>query len=252
MAYIDHFAEKSNQYLVFRPDYPTILFDYLASLVKEHDLAWDCGTGNGQAAFALANYFTKVVATDINQEQLTVAPKKNNISYVCCPAEKTQILNNSVDLITVAQALHWFDFSAFYTEVQRVAKPEGVFAAWCYSLGSINSKIDSLIKKLYVEILGDTYWPAARKYIDEKYITIPFPFVKLATPQFYIKKSLDYSELLGYLQTWSAVKEYQRRVQQNPIDLILDDLKKAWGDQQKEQVMHWPIHLLVGYVKEVI
>src|SRR3989338_2539931 len=169
MKYTNHFADKSGDYGKFRPTYPEALFHYLANLTTDHDLVWDCGTGTGQAAIALAHYFKHIIATDVNQAQLDAAPQKSNVHYQHCNAEQTPIATASVDLVTVAQALHWFDLPSFYTEVNRVLKPAGIIAAWCYSLGHLTPDIDRLIQKLYVDILGDTYWPKERRYIDEEY-----------------------------------------------------------------------------------
>lgn len=246
--YMQHFSEQSQDYLKFRPDYPKEMYQYLASLVLEHELAWDCGTGNGQAAAQLANYFNLVIATDISQEQLNVAMKKKNIRYHCWSAEKTEIPSHTVNLVTIAQALHWFDFDSFYREVNRVAADDAIIAGWCYALGSINEVVDLYIKKLYFVILGDEYWPKERQYINDEYKTIPFPYQKITTPQFVIRKMVDFSQLIGYLNTWSAVKEYEKLNQQNPIDLIYQDLQTAWGRVETERMMTWPIHLLVGKI----
>ncbi|VVC76997.1 putative methyltransferase [Aquicella siphonis] len=248
MHYIDHFGEKSSDYLQFRPDYPQALYQYLAGLVSKHDLAWDCGTGNGQAASRLADYFKQVIGSDINQAQLDIAIKKENVNYFCWPSEKTDLQNASVDLITVAQALHWFDLDSFYQEVKRVAKYTGIVAAWCYSLGFIHPDVDIFIKRLYSDVLGANYWPKQREYIDNEYQTIPFPFKRIESPAYHIEKSMNFTQLIGYLNTWSAVKEYQQLNQENPINLIFADLQMAWGDPTAERVMTWPIHLLVGHV----
>lgn len=247
LGYTQHFGEQSANYLQFRPDYPQALYTYLIQLVKERECAWDCGTGNGQAAVKLAEYFNTVIATDINQEQLNAAINKNNIHYLCCAAEKTDIASASVDLITVAQALHWFNLEKFYQEVRRVSKPQGMIAAWCYALGKLNHKMDALITTLYSDILNH-YWPKERRYIDEEYQTLFFPFEKKATPQFHIEKAMDFNQLIGYLNTWSAVKEYQKINQANPIDIIYSDLQKTWGNATAQHTMHWPIYLLVGKV----
>lgn len=248
MNYMNHFAEKSGEYRQFRPDYPTELYQYLNNTVNNHELAWDCGTGNGQAAVRLAEYFMQVIGTDINQTQLDVALQRENIRYYCCPAEKTQMLDQSVDLITIAQALHWFHLDAFYEEVNRVVKQDGIIAAWCYSLGKMNDETDHLMRKLYDDILGDQYWPKERRYIDAEYKTILFPFTKIHAPTFMIEKEMNFMQLIGYLNTWSAVKEYQRINQENPINLIYADLQKVWGEDEKVYKMRWAIHLLVGKV----
>ena len=248
MDYIKHFNQQSASYLLFRPDYPEALFAYLLNFVNTPHRVWDCGTGNGQAAVALANYFEQVIATDISQAQLDVAPKHTKIRYLCCAAEKTSIKDNSVDLIVIAQALHWFNFDSFYQEVHRVGKKTGLIAAWCYSLGKFDSVVDNIINTLYSDILGDDYWPAERRYIDEQYQTIPFPFTKIKTPDFSIEKKMGFAQLLGYLQTWSAVKEYQKRNHINPLNLVFKELELAWGDLQHQYTIQWPLHLLVGRI----
>lgn len=248
MHYIDHFGEKSPDYLQYRPDYPPAMYQFLAGLASKHDLAWDCGTGNGQAASKMADYFKQVIGSDINQAQLDVAINKDNVKYFCWPAEKTELQDASVDLITVAQALHWFDLDLFYQEVKRVSKYNAIIAAWCYSLGSVNPDVDLFIKRLYTDILGSNYWPKQRGYIDDEYQTIPFPFKKIEPPRFILEKSMNFMQLIGYLNTWSAVKEFQQLNQENPINLVFSDLQMAWGEPEAEQVMSWPVHMLVGHV----
>jgi ubiquinone/menaquinone biosynthesis C-methylase UbiE len=248
MPYVDHFGQKSAEYLLYRPDYPEALYRYLVDLVNKRELAWDCATGNGQAAVSLSQYFKQVIASDINKEQLKVAPKKANIEYRCWPADKTSLNDKSVDLITVAQALHWFDLDKFYQEAKRVCRFGGVVAAWCYSLSSVNDEVDALVKKLYSDILGSEYWPPERRYIDEGYETIPFPFKKIAAPKFTMEKTANLPQFIGYLSTWSAVKQYQLLNQDNPINWIYQELQQVWGNPETERVMQWPIHLLVGKV----
>lgn len=249
MDYINHFNNQSGKYLLFRPTYPNALYKFLATLVSHRGCVWDCATGSGQAAFALTKYFDVVLATDINREQLDAAPGHSSIHYLCCAAENTPIQSNSVDLITVAQALHWFNLELFYQEARRVANPSAFIAVWCYSLGHMNNAIDPLIEHLYSTILGDKYWPLQRRFIDEAYQTIPFPFEKIKTPVFAIEKELTFKQLIGYLQTWSAVKEYYQQTKNDPLMLIYDELRAAWGDATTYK-MHWPLHLLVGKINK--
>lgn len=246
--YINHFNQQAGQYLLCRPDYPEALFDYLAQLVNPESTVWDCGTGNGQAAKELALRFSKVIATDINQGQLDVAPKIKNIEYLCSSAEHTPIQSGTISLTTIAQALHWFNFDEFYHEVRRVSAPDGIIAAWCYSLGLFGNQLDDVIKKLYYDILGAEFWPKERFYIDKQYQTIPFPFTPIQSPQFSIDKKLSFNELIGYLSTWSAVKEYELRQKKNPLELIYNELESCWGDLNAEHTIHWPMHCLLGTV----
>ena len=69
----DHFSAHAQNYARFRPTYPTELFAWLASQSPGHRLAWDCGTGNGQAALGLADHFVHVHATDLSPQQLAQA-----------------------------------------------------------------------------------------------------------------------------------------------------------------------------------
>src|ERR1043165_5287441 len=125
-AFKDHFSTQSQDYARYRPDYPPSLFQWLASLTSAHALAWDVGTGSGQAALALADHYRRVVATDAAEAQLRHAVAHERVTYKGMPAENTDLGNASVDLVTVAQALHWFDFDRFYREVQRVLRPGGL------------------------------------------------------------------------------------------------------------------------------
>lgn len=248
MEYIKHFNQHSANYQSYRPTYPASLFDFLTTLVPKPDIVWDCGTGTGQAAYALAQRFPYVVGTDLNLAPLEVGLQSDRIAYLCCSAEKTCFLSHSISLITIAQALHWFDLDKFYTEVRRVGNASAVIAAWCYSLGKIEANLDLIINRLYEDILGDEYWPQERRYIDECYQTIAFPFKKISTPDFTIEKQLSLADFVGYLNTWSAVKEYQVRNHTNPIDLIIDELSTMWGDPFLEKRVVWEIHLLAGRI----
>ncbi|WP_058462576.1 class I SAM-dependent methyltransferase [Legionella adelaidensis] len=224
------------------------MFQFFKELVPPKCTVWDCGTGNGQAAYGLAKCFQHVIGTDRSLEQLKLAKRRENILYVCSPAEKTPIPSNTIDFITIAQALHWFDLPLFYEEVIRVAREEAYLAAWCYSLCQITPQIDRIVAHLYEQILGEQYWPKERIYIEEEYKTIPFPFKRIESPAFVIRKKMNLYDFLGYLNTWSAVKEYERREGKNPLGIILNDLQSAWDRIDKKLDTLWPIHMLVGKV----
>lgn len=245
MDYQEHFATHPERYEKYRPTYPDALFNYLSSLVKTRELAWDCATGNGQAAIGLSPYFEEVVASDAQLAQLQQAKDKSNIVYVKWQANKTDLEKHSVDMVTVAQALHWLDFESFYDEVRRVLKPGGVLAAWCYAVGRMSPEIDKAVSHLYAKVLKDC-WPDERHYIDDHYRSIPFPFEILEAPAFEMQKSFDYESFMGYLSTWSAVKEYQARTKKDPLKHIQADIKAAFEKDGPTQEMVWPIHMLVG------
>lgn len=242
----DNFSGQANDYVKFRPVYPKALYDFLLPLVKKKQIAWDCGTGNGQVAQELAKHFHTVHATDISEKQIANAAHVKNIFYKVEPAEQTQFPDKTFDLITVAQAIHWFDFNTFYNEVKRVIKPEGILAVIGYGLGTIDQGTDNIIQHFYNEITGP-YWDKERKYIDENYQTIPFPFEEIPAPQFFITVEWNFEQLFGFLNTWSAVQHYIKANNKNPLDLIYDELKNTWKDDQVK-VIQFPVLLRVGKV----
>lgn len=241
----DHFSQQAAAYSVYRPTYPIELFHYLASLTADKNLAWDCACGSGQAAIVLAKYYDVVLATDISVKQLENAVSANNLFYMACKAEGVALRDNSVDLMCVAQAAHWFDHERFYAEVNRVLKPNGVLALWSYSLMYIANDIDDIVSYFYREIVGE-FWPPERKYIEDEYRSLPFPLAELKTPQFTMELNWTFEHLLGYLQTWSATQYYKNTLKRDPIDLIRQQLLAAWGDPAQERRVVWPFFLRVG------
>ncbi|MCX6155089.1 MAG: class I SAM-dependent methyltransferase [Candidatus Kapabacteria bacterium] len=240
----DFFSSISHDYLKFRPDYPSELFDYINLNVKDRSNALDCGTGNGQLAFEISNYFTNVYAIDISQNQITEAIKRDNIFYSLCNSESTQFQDNFFDLIAVAQAIHWFDFDRFYSEVYRIIKPDGIFVATGYGLFRTDTEIDRLLRYFNDEIIGN-YWDKVRHYIDESYKTIPFPFNEIHVPEFESKFYWTFDQVIGYLNTWSCVKTYFEIHDRNPLDIIYNQLKNLWGKEQARKVI-FPIFTRLG------
>lgn len=244
----DNFSSQPDKYAKYRPIYPADLFDYLNSLVPNKQNVWDCGTGNGQVAFELAKSFDAVFATDISREQLNNAFKTDNIFYSVQPAEKTNFESQFFDLIVVAQAIHWFDFDRFYTEVRRTAKPNSLLCVLGYGKLEISEQIDRVITDFYENVLGN-YWDKERKYIDENYQTIPFPFNEIQTPDFVNIQHWTLEHLTGYLKTWSAVKHFIRENEYNPVDKLRPEIEKLWGDEQIKQV-RFPLLLRIGRITE--
>lgn len=231
----DNFSGHATDYARHRPSYPRELITHLVGLAPAHNLAWDCATGNGQVAGMLSEYFAAVVATDISEKQLRQAPQQPNIIYKVEQAEQSSLADGSVDLVVVAQAVHWFQFEQFYREVQRVLRPEGIIAVIGYGLIEIKPALDEVIEKLCNGILAD-FWDPERRYIDEDYRTIPFPFQELHIPEFTSSYSWTLEDLLGYLNTWSAVKHYEQQQGQNPVQLVEQELRERWGPQEQVDV----------------
>lgn len=244
----DHFSTVAENYSLFRPLYPSDLFMYLTSLVNTHDLAWDCGTGNGQAAIALVRYFNRVFATDISDKQIAHAEKHERIEYISAQAHKTNLDDQSVDIITVAQALHWFDLPAFFKETRRVLKPGGILAVWMYGKMKVDdTSIQNIINNFYTNIIG-SYWPEQRIHIDNQYASLDFPFNELTTPAFKIESALVLEELTGYIRTWSATRNYSLAHQHDPVSILEKELISCWDEPDFPVTVHWPITLRVGRI----
>jgi SAM-dependent methyltransferase len=241
----DHFSSASDRYAAYRPDYPAALFAWLADLCVEHDTAWDCATGSGQAALGLAPYFHTIVATDASAEQIRHAEPHAAINYRVAPAEASGLADCSVDLVTVAQAAHWFDLPRFHAEVARVLKPGGVLALWGYGRMVLPGEMDAPFLHFYSETVGP-YWPPERALIDDAYRSLAFPFAEIDAPAFHIEVEWDLPRLIAYLSTWSAVKRYQSELGQDPLPALMAELAPRWGDPASIRRLQWPLFLRVG------
>ena len=243
----DNFSKQADVYAKYRPNYPSALFEFILSHIPNRTSAWDCATGNGQTAIVLAKHFDKVYATDISQKQLDNAIASPNIFYSLQPAEQTNFPDNSFDLITVSQALHWFQFDQFYTEVKRVAKPGGCLGVWMYNLLQISPTIDRAVLKLYKEILG-THWDKERKFVDENYSTIPFPFSEMECPAFQLHFEWTLDELEGYLNTWSALQKFIGINGFNPVRDLINDIRPDWTAERMEII--FPVTMRMGQIEK--
>lgn len=245
MGFKDHFSRQAVAYARYRPRYPPALFTYLASVSPAGDRAWDCATGAGQAALDLTPHFDTVIATDASRAQLAQATHHPKIVYCVASAERPPLRTASVDLLTIAQALHWLKLGPFYGEAIRVVRPGGVLAAWCYGLVQISPPVDTILAELYANTLAP-YWPAQRRFIDEGYRTLAFPFPRLPAPAFRMEADWHLEHVLGYLGTWSAVQRYRDERGTDPVQAIATALSRCWGNPGQTRQVVWPIHLLVG------
>ena len=244
-AFRDHFSATAADYARYRPDYPDRLFAYLARLAPGRDRAWDCATGSGQAARGLARRFDEVVATDASERQIASARPYRGVRYRVAPAEESGLEDRSVDLVTVAQALHWFDLPRFWEEVRRVLVARGVVAVWSYDLVSISDRVDHVVDRLYRGIVGP-YWPPERALVELGYRSLDFPFAEETPPAFRMEKRWSLGDLVGYLGTWSAAKRYREALGSDPIDLVRGDLAEAWGEPGRVRRAFWDLSLRVG------
>ncbi|HNJ33859.1 MAG TPA: class I SAM-dependent methyltransferase [Leptospiraceae bacterium] len=242
MSFKDHFSNHSRIYSEFRPDYPDAFIEWVCSLPEKKNLAWDCGTGSGQAAVQLKKHFNRVIATDPSEEQIKHAKQLEGIEYRVLPAEKTNLDTASMDLICVAQALHWFDFDLFFAEARRVLKPRGILCAWSYGLLETEEPVQTIIESFYRETVGP-YWPAERRHVDERYATIPFPFYKIEAPYFQIERTWDMDSYLGYVSTWSAVQRMRKATGIDPLIELRNQLRPFYPGPL---LIRWPIFALTG------
>lgn len=243
MSFKDHFSTQAAGYARHRPPYPAALFEWLASLVSRHESAWDCATGSGQAAVALARWFDRVIATDASGEQLERAVAHSKVTYRLEPAEKTSLADASCDLVTVAQALHWFDWPAFNAEVRRVGRRGGVLAAWMYDLMRVEPAIDHLLDRFLDETVGD-YWPPERRLLDRGYVDIPFPFPRIEPPRVAMELEWTAAQTIDYVGTWSAIQRFRAARDHDPLPVFAAELTERWGPERRR--VRWPLTVLAG------
>lgn len=245
MSYVELFSGHAEQYAAARPRYPPELFDWLAEVAPARDLAWDCATGSGQAAHGLARHFRQVVATDASAAQLTYAEPHPRISYRQAPAEASGLDPASADVITVAQALHWFDLPAFFAEAARVLSPGGIVAAWSYSLARVTPGIDAVIERLYRATLSG-YWSPRRMLVDEGYRSITLPFAEVEPPSLEMRADWTLEEFAAYLRTWSAVQRYIAERHRDPVNEVAYELGPLWGEPQERRTVRWTLSIRAG------
>ena len=244
MRFKDHFSKQATNYAKFRPRYPREMFEFLGTIAPSRDLAWDCATGNGQAASELASVFDRAIATDASESQIANAELHDRVEYRVVPAEESRLPTDSFDLVMVAQALHWLNHDRFFPEVRRVLRNNGVFAASAYNHLQTEGPIKKIIDRYYYDIVGP-YWPPERALI-EKFREIPFPFAELQTPMFEIAVDWNLEHLKGYLASWSSTQRFIAETNRNPLDEIVCDLESAWSNPQTTKRIVWPLVLRVG------
>ena len=244
MTFKDHFSGHAEDYAAARPDYPDSLFAYLASLCAERELVWDCATGNGQAAAGLARYFKRVLATDASAAQIAAARPAAGIEYRVAPAEQAGIAHNSLDLVTVAQALHWFNMPEFFACCEQALRPAGVLAVWSYGPCTIDAEVDAIVGQLYGDTLGE-YWPPERRMVEQRYASVEFPLTAVTgVPDFALTLNWTVGQLLAYLRSWSATQRYIAEQSSDPVAGIEGSLHQAWGGAL-EKAVQWPLTLIV-------
>ncbi|CAO4144230.1 class I SAM-dependent methyltransferase [Methylorubrum aminovorans] len=249
-AFKDHFSTNNASYAAHRPAYPPALVDFLADAAPDRDLALDVGCGTGQLSALLARRFAQVVAIDASAGQIAAAAPVERVRYHVAPAERSGLPDSSASLITVAQAAHWLDLAPFYDEVRRAARPRAVLALITYGvLHLADAAADRVVRHFYEDVIGP-FWPPERKHVEDGYRALPFPFAALETPALDIEVRWRLADLIGYVETWSAVRAAETSVGRGPIERFRADLAAAWGEPDTIRDVRWPLSLRVGRVRD--
>ena len=249
VGFKDHFSSNSGEYAAHRPSYPGELYLHLAGLCPERRVAWDCATGNGQAAQGLADHFDRVLATDASPSQIRHALPRERVEYLVARAERAPFGDSAIDLVTVAQALHWFDTGRFFREVGRVLRPGGILAVWSYNLFRTTPPMDEVIDHLYHEVLGP-YWPPERRLVEEGYRTLALPFDELPPPDCQLEAALDVDQILDYVGTWSAVRRCVEKTGRDPLASAAGALRALAPGAGDRIAVRWPLAVRVARMPE--
>ena len=243
----DHFSDHARSYSDFRPRYGADVVAYLATLAPTAGTVWDAGTGNGQLAAVLGDRFARVIATDASAEQIRSATQHARVEYRVEPAERTSLAGRSVDLVTVAQATHWFDLDRFYDEVRRVARPGSAIVLLGYELMSVSAEIDQVVAWFYKPVVGP-YWPPERAHLETGYRDLAFPFPAIPAPPLEMVHVWDRDQVLAYIGTWSAVSGYKKSRGEDPIPLLRERLEQHWPDPSERRTVRWPLIVKAGRI----
>jgi len=248
------FSTVACEYSLFRPGYPSELFEWLARAAPATDAAWDCGCGSGQASVPLAAHFSRVFATDSDTEQIAAARPHARVSYSVATAESSGLAADSVDLVTVAQALHWFDVEAFYAEARRVARPGAVLAVWTYPRPQfVDVELDARLAEFYRDVVGQ-YWPPERRHVESNYTTLPpipkeLGFDELPHPPFALELRWNLEQVLGYVSSWSATTRYRKAEGRDPLPLLRAAIAPLWPAAGEQLPVRMPIVLHAGRLR---
>jgi ubiquinone/menaquinone biosynthesis C-methylase UbiE len=247
MSRYDRFGDRADEYVRTRPTYPRALFELLERLTHAHDRAWDCGAGSGQTARDLARSFRQVLATDSSVRQLSRAAPEDGIAIVVAAAEAAPFRDRCFDLVTVSAAIHWFDRPRFFAEVRRVARPGAVLAVWSYYQTRIEPAVDAVLE-YFADVVVDPYWDSSIQLNRHAYRDLEFPFERLPWPELHAEARMRLADLCQYMRTWSASVAWTRARGTDPVDVVRDDLTRAWGDPEVERLIRWPLHGAIGRV----
>lgn len=242
------FDPMAKQYCQYRPSYPREFIEFVAHAARQRECAWDAGTGSGQAAVALAEHFEQVVATDSSQAQLAYAIEHPRVTYKLAAAENAGLAANSCDLVTAANAVHWFDQKPFYADVDRVLKVGGAIALWCYGPLSTEGVLNRKLDAFYGHI--DPYWETGPlALVRAKYANLDFPFAEIQAPAFVINDMWSVERLLGYYSSWSSVQTCKVKTGCDAVAELATDLQSAGLRAIDRLEVTLPLYLRIGKKK---
>ena len=242
LKFHDLFSGHAKLYSEVRPGYPTEIYDFIAANVNHTEIAWDCGSGNGQAATKLAEIFSQVFATDSSAKQIEHAILHNNVSYSVQPSENTNFPDSIFDCVTVAQAIHWYDLKKFYNELHRTLKPGGLLCVWGYTWFNISDDIDDIVEKTLISSLKE-YWAPQTKLLQDGYKDLILPYEQITVPSFKIVVHWDLTQIISYLHSWSPMKSYGEKHGDKGMDLLFEGMIEAWGPKIKKRKISMPIYM---------
>jgi SAM-dependent methyltransferase len=244
MAFQDHFSGVAAAYAEARPEYPDALFDRIAAHVPGAARVWEPGCGSGQATRGLAARFAHVHATDPSAQQVArhwAQAGADNVSVAVEPGERTALPDGSVQLVAVAQALHWFDRAAFFAECARVLVSGGVLAAWGY--GDFIAPEGMVEEVADFRALIEPYWPPERALVDAQYAGFDWPFPAMPTPSPGLEAEWSLPHFLRYLSSMSATARCRAATGADPVARHAPALSAAWGDPDDVRTLRWPLFL---------
>lgn len=240
------FDRGGGRYAAFRPNYPPKLAAHLAGLAPGHGLAVDVGCGTGQLTVQLAGHFDGVIGFDPSPAQLDHAAPHPRVTYRPASAEALPLPDARTDLIAAAQAAHWFDLPAFYAEVRRVARPGAIVALASYGAPRLDdAALSDRFDRFYHDGIGP-FWPPERRLVDSGYADLDFPFDELPAPALAIRRDWPLDTFLGYLSTWSAIRQAQDAGQGDLLTDFADDLSRLWGAADRSRRVVWPVAMRIG------
>ncbi len=244
----DQFSERASLYSRYRPEYPDALFSWLTGLVKHHESVWDCATGSGQAAKDLTRIFDRVIATDASVQQISHAAPNAKIEYRVAQASASGLPDSFVNMVTVAQALHWLDRDSFYAEARRVMKPDGAIVVWGYGDPIMETgRLEKIVHSFNRETV-ESYWMPERNTLLEGYAGLPFPFREITTPELWLEQRWTLAEFTGYMRTWSATANYVKQKGRDPVEMVEAAIAEHWGGNENRRLVRWPLHIRAGYL----